>query len=127
MLKRVIAAVLLLCSAVGISAWAGHVFRTEMNGLLLSLNEIVDSAENDTESELTEKTERLLLQWHKSSEILHSLVMHEGMDDVEENITSLPLILEHSDREEFRSKCIEAISQIENLLNSERLKTENIF
>jgi hypothetical protein len=53
--------------------------------------------------------------------------MHEGMDDVEENITALPLILKHSDREEFKNKCIEAINQIENLLNAEKLIPENIL
>ncbi len=126
-MKRVIAAVLLLSCAAGISFWTGHVFKTEMNRLLSSLNVIIDSAETDTEEVLTEKTEALLLQWHKSSGVLHSLVMHEGMDNVEENITALPLILEHSDREEFKSKCIEAINQIENLLNAEKLSFENIL
>lgn len=126
-MKRVIAAVLLLGCAVGISFWTGHIFKTEMNGLLSSLNVIIDSAETDTDEVLTEKTEVLLLRWYNTSEILHSLVMHEGMDDVEENITALPLILEHSDREEFKSKCIEAINQIENLLNAEKLSFENIL
>ncbi len=126
-MKRVIAAVLLLGCAVGVCIYAGFVFKVEMNSLLSTLDAIVDSTETDTDYELIEKTEKLLQQWHKSSGILHSLVMHEGMDDVEENITSLPLILEHSDREEFRIRCIEAINQIENLLNSEKLKIENIF
>ena len=126
-MKRVAAAVFLLSAAVAISVWAGHVFRTEMNGLLFSLDSLIDTAQTDSEDELARKTDEILFQWHKSSGILHSLVMHEGMDDVEENITALPLILEHSDREEFKIKCIEAINQIENLLNAEKLNFENIL
>lgn len=126
-MKRVIAAVLLLSCAVGVSVWAGYVFKAEMKGLLSALDSIIDSSETDSDYELMKKTENLLLQWNKSSGILHSLVMHEGMDDVEENITALPHILEHSDREEFRIKCIEAINQVENLLNSEKLNFENVF
>lgn len=126
-MKRIAAAVLLLSTAVAISVWAGQIFRTEMNALLFSLNSLIDTAQTGSEDELAKKTDEILLQWEKSSGILHLLVMHEGMDDVEENIISLPLILEHSDREEFKIKCIEAINQIENLLNAEKLDFENIL
>lgn len=126
-MKRVIAAVLLLGVAVGVSVWTNYVFESKMNSLASMLDIIIDCTETADDHELIEKTEKLIAQWHESSGILHSLVMHEGMDDVEENITALPHILEHSDREEFRNKCIEAINQIENLLNSEKLKLENIL
>ena len=126
-MKRVAAAVFLLSAAVALSAWAGYVFKSEMNGLLSSLNSLIDTAQTDSDDELVKKTDEILVQWEKSSGILHSLVMHEGMDDVEENITALPLILEHSDREEFKSKCIEAVNQIKNLLNAEKLNLENIL
>lgn len=126
-MKRIIAAVLLLACAIGSSVWAEHAFKVRMEGLLTTLDTIIQCAESDTESELMLKTENLLLQWQKSSGVLHSLVMHDGMDDFEENITSLPLVLRYSDREEYKNKCIEAVNKIENLLNSEKLNFENIF
>lgn len=126
-MKRIIAAVLLLACAIGSSVWAEHAFKVRMEGLLTTLDTIIQCAETDTESELMLKTENLLLQWQKSSGVLHSLVMHDGMDDFEENITSLPLVLRYSDREEYKNKCIEAVNKIENLLNSEKLNFENIF
>lgn len=126
-MKRVIAAILLLSAAATLSVVTGRIFRAELNTLLSSLDELVDTAQTDSYDELTEKTQAVLLQWESSSGILHSLVMHEGMDDVEENITALPLLLEHSDRDEFRNKCIEAINQIKNLLDAEELRLENIL
>lgn len=98
-----------------------------MNALLHSVEEIIDCAETESDTILNKKTGDLLRQWEKSSVILHSLVMHEGMDELEEDITSLPMILEHSDRDEFKIKCIEAINQITNLLNAEKVRIENIL
>lgn len=126
-MKRVAVAIVLLSVAVIASIWAGVIFKSEMNALLQSLQSVVDSAESDSDEAVLKKTEELLALWNKSSGILHSLVMHEGMDDVEENITALPLLLEHSDREEFKIKCIEAINRIENLINAEKLNLENIL
>lgn len=126
-MKRTAAAVFLLAVAVLISVWSGHIFKREMNALLHSVEEIIDCAETDSDIILNKKTEDLLRQWEKSSVILHSLVMHEGMDELEEDITALPMIIEHSDREEFKIKCIEAINQITNLLNAEKVKIENIL
>lgn len=126
-MKRTAAAVFLLSFAVLLSLWSGSVFRREMNSLLYSIEAIIDTADSDSDEELSKKTKNLLVQWQKSSVILHSLVMHEGMDELEEDITSLPIIIEHSDRKEFKSKCIEAINQIENLLNAEKIRIENIL
>lgn len=126
-MKRTAAAVFLLAAAIAVSAWSGYIFKREMNGLLYSVEEIIDCAETYSDTALNKKTEDLLAQWEKSSVILHSLVMHEGMDELEEDITALPMIIEHSDRDEFKNKCIEAINQIMNLLNAEKIKIENIF
>ena len=103
-MKRVAAALLLLASAVAVAAWSGYVFRKEMDKLSASLNELVDCSETCSDAELAEKTDMLLSQWSSSSRLLHSLVIHEGMDELELNITALPLIIEHSEREEFRLK-----------------------
>lgn len=126
-MKRTAAAIFLLTAAVAISAWSGFIFKREMKALLRSVEEIIDCAETDSDSVLNKKTGDLLRQWEKSSVILHSLVMHEGMDELEEDITSLPMLIEHSDREEFKIKCIEAINQIMNLLNAEKINIENIL
>lgn len=126
-MKRVAAAVFLIVTAVSLSVWSSFVFKAEMDSLLRTIDGLIDFSESCSSEELEGKTEILLAEWEKSSKLLHSLVMHEGMDMLEEDITSLPLIIEHSDREEFKKKCIEAINQIENLINAEKINIENIF
>ena len=83
-------------------------------------------AETDDEI-LKKETEEVVAAWYDSSAFLHSLVAHEGMDELEKSITSLPLLIEHSDREEFRNECIRAVNQINNLIDSERLNIGNVL
>lgn len=126
-MKRVAFALILLSAAIVIAVWSGTVFRNELDSLSASLERLVDISEAESNEILKDETEKVVAQWEKSSKILHSFVLHEGMDTVEQNITSLPLLLKHSDRLTFRNKCIEAINQIENLLNSEKISIENIL
>ncbi len=126
-MKRALTAFFLLTVAILLSIWSSHIFKREMSGLLYSINEIIDKVDTDSDEALRKRTDLLLAEWKKSSVFLHSLVMHDGMDELEENITALPMIIEHSERDDFKKKCIEAVNQIENLMNAEKIKIENIL
>lgn len=126
-MKRVVAAFLLLSTAVALAVWSGITYQSKMGGLKKQLEDLVICAQNGSDDEIKSQTEKLTAEWKSSSELLHSLVVHEGMDDLEETITSLPLLLEHSTKEEFIKACIEAINLIENLTESERLNIGNIL
>lgn len=126
-MKRVVAAFLLLSAAVALAVWSGITYQSKMGGLEKQLEDLVICAQNGSDDEIKSQTEKLTAEWKSSSELLHSLVVHEGMDDLEETITSLPLLLEHSTKEEFIKACIEAINLIENLTESERLNIGNIL
>lgn len=126
-MKRLVIALVLLSAAVFIAVWSGIVFRSELNSLNDSIEHLIDVSQSSSDEILKEETSKVLSEWGKASSFLHSFVLHEGMDILEQNITSLPLLIEHSDRLTFRNKCIEAMTQIENLLNSEKISIENIF
>lgn len=126
-MKRVVAAFLLLSTAVALAVWSGITYQSKMGGLEKQLEDLVICAQNGSDDEIKSQTEKLTAEWKSSSELLHSLVVHEGMDDLEETITSLPLLLEHSTKEEFIKACIESINLIKNLTESERLNIGNIL
>ena len=126
-MKRLVIALVLLSSAVFIALWSGLIFRSDLKSLNDSIEHLIDVSQSSSDEILKEETSKVLSEWGKASSFLHSFVLHEGMDILEQNITSLPLLIEHSDRLTFRNKCIEAITQIENLLNSEKISIENIF
>lgn len=126
-MKRAAAAVILFFAAVSLTVWSDYAFNKELDTVSESLNEIVECAENCSDELLKEKINTLLSQWEHSSVLLHSLILHEGMDQLEQNITALPLLAEYSDRDELQKSCIEAINQIKNLSEAEKLSIENIL
>lgn len=126
-MKRVVIAVLLLASAVSVSVWSNISFEKRMKDFSFSLENLIAYSEESDDEILKKETQKVVAAWYDSSAFLHSLVAHEGMDELEKSITSLPLLIEHSDREEFRNECIRAVNQINNLIDSERLNIGNVL
>lgn len=98
-----------------------------MEFLAYSLENLIELSADSSDEALKDETQKLMIKWNNSSKLLHSLVVHEGMDELEETITALPLILTHSTKEEFTSKCIEAVNIIKNLIESEKLNIGNVL
>lgn len=126
-MKRVVVAVLLFTCAISVSVWSNISFEKNMKLFLKSIENLIVYSEKSTDKALKKETQKLVDAWNDSSAFLHSLVAHEGMDELEKSITSLPLLLEHSDREEFINECIKAVNQINNLIDSERLNIGNVL
>lgn len=126
-MKRVIAAALLFAAAVSIAVWSGITFQKKMMILSEKLDGLIICSETCSDKELKEKTWELVDIWNGSSELLHSLVVHEEMDKLEEIVTALPLTLEYSEKDEYINKCIEAVNIIKNLLKAEKINIGNIL
>ena len=126
-MKRIIIAFILLLSAISVSVWSNISFEEHMEEFSSAIKHLISYSEKSSDEKLEEETRKVVDAWYDSSAFLHSLVAHEGMDELEKSITSLPLLLEHSDREEFRNECIRAVNQINNLIDSERLNIGNVL
>ncbi len=126
-MKRIIIALILLLSAISVSVWSNISFEKNMENFSFAINNLIVCSQNSTDEKLEKETRKVVDAWYDSSAFLHSLVAHEGMDELEKSITSLPLLLKHSDREEFRKECIKAVNEINNLIDSERLNIGNVL
>ena len=126
-MKRVVAAFLLFAAAVSITVCSGITFQKKMMILSEKLDGLIICSETCSDKELKEKTWELVDIWNGSSELLHSLVVHEEMDKLEEIVTALPLTLEYSEKDEYINKCIEAVNIIKNLLKAEKINIGNIL
>lgn len=126
-MKKLVIACILLALAVTSAVWSNTVFKKETEALTVSLERLLDASEHGDDAAISRELENVTAAWENASRVLHALVMHDSMDEVEQSITALPQILKHADRKEFKQKCIEALSQTENLVNSERLSWENIL
>ncbi len=122
-MKRAAVAIVLFAFAVGIALWSGHLFDTRLNYFENQLSQLLVSSE----FQLPEKTEKLAEDWERYADFLHSVFIHDGIDELEILITSLPMTLEYSGSEELYSKCIEGINIIKNLKSCEKLTFENVL
>lgn len=126
-MKRLIASFLLIVSAVSATAYAKRVFNDEISALYELIQDVMEVSEKGSDSELSESIDILQKKWKKSGKALHILVNHGEMDEAEQNITALKETNSYTDRKELRLKCIEALNQLKNLLESEKISLENIL
>ena len=126
-MRRLIAAIVLIAVAVAVTGWTSHLFNKEMNRFEKSLNELIDISDRCTDKTLAEQAEKIVLRWNETADMLRSIVLHNGIDELGRNISSLLQIIEHSDREEMKIKCIEAITLIKNLKDCEKISFENVL
>lgn len=114
---------ILIFFSAGIALWSGYVFESRMNYFQYEMRSLLEAPE----SEFPERTENLVHVWKDYSGFLHAVFIHEGIDELEQLILSLPMTAEHTDADEVRLKCVEGINLIENLKTCERLSAENIL
>ena len=126
-MKRTVAACFLLLTAIAITVWTDFAFEREMNALEYKLNNLIDASENGSKTELYENAENIASEWEKSSGLLRSIVLHDGIDELGRCISSLPQIIEYSGNDEMKKMCIEAINMIKNLRECEMIRIENIL
>jgi len=126
-MKRVVAACVLLLSAIAVTVWTDFVFEREMNMFEKELNSLVDISESASEKELLRNAETIAFQWEESSGMLRSIVLHDGIDELGRSISSLPQMIEHSGKDEMKKICIEALNMIKNLRECEMIRIENIL
>lgn len=126
-MKRLAAAFILLATAVAVTVWTGYVFEKELDSFDAALNKLVEESENSTDEKLLKEAERLASRWEKSSSLLRSVVLHDGVDELGRDISSLPQIIMYSGREEMKIKCIEAINLIKNLKSCEKISFGNVL
>ena len=126
-MKRVAAAFALLLVAGAVVFLCDYIFEREMSVLENELNGLVDISDKVSEKELLGRAEELAVKWEKSSGLLRSIVLHDGVDELGRSISSLPQMIEHSGKDEMKKICIEAINMIENLRECEKIRIENIL
>ncbi len=122
-MKRVAAAIILLAIAAGIALWSGYIFESRLSYFEKQLSEMLDAPDE----ELPERAEEIVASWKKYAVFLRSVFAHDGIDELERLVISLPMTLNYSGREDFISNCVEGINLIKNLKACEKLTLENVL
>lgn len=126
-MKRTIAAVILLISAIIMCSYADNLLGREADALSESLLNIIEISESGTDREVLEKISLLQKQWERSSKIIESFSLHEFADEAGMLISSLDETLKYGSRRELMLRCVDAVNRITGLRNAGKLSTENLL
>lgn len=126
-MKRFVIALVLLCLAVAISVSAEVIFFKRTDALIDSMNELLRAIDAGDEEKMSTELNTVKENWNRSKKILHVILIHRSMDEIEININSLEEFLKSKDFESLRQSCTEGLQQLENLQDASRLSIENIL
>ncbi len=124
-MKRFATALVLLALTLTLSIGAQLIFSKKTDELITDLNFLLTAVDaGEGEERALEKAEDA---WHGSKKILHILLVHRSMDEIEININSLREYLDSGDDEALRQACTEALKQLENLRDAGKITIENVL
>lgn len=124
-MKRFATALVLFLLTLTLSIGAQLIFSKKTDELITGLEALLRAVDaGEGEERALENVEEA---WRGSKKILHILLVHRSMDEIEININSLGEYLGAGDREALRQACTEALMQLENLRDAGRITIENIL
>lgn len=121
-MRRFATALVLLALTLTMSIGSQFIFSKKTGELITDLKSLlvaVDAGEG--EKQALDKVES---EWRDSKKILHILLVHRSMDEIEININSLREYLDSGDDEALRQACTEALKQLENLRDAGKIMIE---
>jgi len=122
-MKRFATALVLLALTLTMSIGAQFIFSKKTGELITDLKYLLAAVDaGEGEEQALDKSE-----WRDSKKILHILLVHRSMDEIEININSLREYLDSGDDEALRQACTEALKQLENLRDAGKIMIENVL
>ena len=123
-MKRFATALVLLALTLTMSIGAQFIFSKKTGELITDLKYLLAADAGEGEEQALDKVES---EWRDSKKILHILLVHRSMDEIEININSLREYLDSGDDEALRQACTEALKQLENLRDAGKIMIENVL
>ena len=122
-MKRFATALVLLALTLTMSIGAQFIFSKKTGELITDLKSLLAAVDaGEGEEQALDKVES---EWRDSKRILHILLVHRSMDEIE--INSLREYLDSGDDEALRQACAEALKQLENLRDAGKIMIENVL
>lgn len=124
-MKRFATALVLLALTLTMSISAQFIFSKKTGELIKDLKSLLAAVDaGEGEKQALDKAES---EWRDSKRILHILLVHRSMDEIEININSLREYLDSGDDEALRQACTESLKQLENLRDAGKITIENVL
>jgi len=125
--KRIYVALLLIIISAAVCI-AEYRFVSDNAEKYLKQVELIESEYNNNKSNRAlELTKEVSKEWSKVTSPMDTLLLHEGVEKIEMNLSKLAIYIEEDDRTGFYTTCKELKNQLSNLRKSEIPNIENII
>ncbi len=115
--KRLYVAVSLLIFSVSVSFLCYFVLRNRVDNLVLHLNQALEISENGSDS-LIEKTKEIEEIWDGTSAIMHMLIIHTDLIELEVDLLSLSEFAQENSTDHYNEACISSIHNLQHIKES---------
>ncbi|MBR2316293.1 MAG: DUF4363 family protein [Clostridia bacterium] len=126
-MKRVIAAVCLLCFSVGICVFSNILFNNMIDTVATQAEKCLVYAQSGNISELSENSIRLEEMWNEMSGGLTILSGEESLETISLDILALKFFADEYSLETYCEKCNDCLICFEILKRNEEINLYNIF
>jgi len=116
-MKRLYVAAALLIFSVSISFMCYFILRNRVDNLVLHLNQALEISENGGNS-LIEKTKEIEDVWNETSEIMHMLIIHTDLIELEVDLLSLSEFAQENSTDHYNEACISSIHNLQHIKES---------
>ncbi len=126
-MKRVIIAVILLCGVLGMSIAAHFALMKTCDELTSDLIDIRLASESDNLADLQNAVKKTLGDWERRKTLLHILIHHSLMTDLEISMKKAEYFAENGKADEVYAEAENAIENTVHIKESSTPSISNIF
>jgi hypothetical protein len=126
-MKRGIVALIIFCFIIFFSCYCSYKNKIALESAKTSIEEIFNLCETGEIQNAYNKSDELKTEWKKSRFILKITFEHDAVKEIETAVIELPMLIRSNNDEKARDVCEDALSEIEYLIDGEKLVFENIF
>lgn len=126
-MKRIIAAVIAIVSAISISFVGFFAVNNSCKKLTTHLERLCETTQKEDVSAAVNMSDEAVALWEGVHDLIESFIRHEETDKLEEIIKSLPTFARQGEMERLEQQTELALEEIEHLLRNEKPLISNIF
>ena len=126
-MKRGVVALILFCFCVLFSVYCTEKSKSELNNASKKIDEIRILCEDRETEKALEKAEEFEKEWNRGHFILKISANRNELKELESSVISLPVLIKKDKTDKAVEQCETTLTEIEFLLDGEKINFENVF
>lgn len=126
-MKRMVLAGFLILMAIVIGVSSYITLTNLCEEVITQAETCINISYTDDSQALLKATQKLVIMWDEQQDRIVMLASRKDLSTIENNIPTLPLLVESDEMSLYRLKCVECVNLLEELIKREKITWGNIF